>query len=586
MSNLNLSPEKFSLLLDIVKNINSNLDLDNILKVIIDNVKSYLNTEASSLLLIDKITNELYFNRATGNNKAFDQIRFPIGTGIAGIVAQSGKAEIVNDPEDSRIYRTVDKMSGMKTRNLIAVPLEVNQNRIGVLEVINAKDREEFSREDLDLLLFFAEFAALAINNRNLLDAAQLKVRQLDAVYRLSQMVSKQQSIKTFINTTLDIIQKNIKAGRISIIKKEKDEKKFHFLEGRGIKKPVLKKGEITLENNVLAYILLNKEGVFCSNIDNDNRFADNKHLRYQTKAFISVPFYSSANNITGFLSVSEIENESIHSENLDFLQTIAQEFYNGYNNLLMRKAALEKEKFDAELRVTAQIQESILPDKLPYFKDAAIASYSLPCKTVGGDFYDVINRNQDELLCLIADISGKGFPSTVFMSACRSIIRMTAGKKSSPKEILNEANTGIYQSSKAGMFATAFMVRINKSSKKIIYSNAGHFAQLFYKKNSGSVQQLAAKSKPLGVLEKTAYKENTLTYAAGDILVLFTDGIIEAVNRAHKIYGMERLQQTVTANSSKNVFEIKDAIIKDVKKYQTGSKFADDVSLIVIKFK
>ncbi|MFC1504542.1 SpoIIE family protein phosphatase [Spirochaetota bacterium] len=582
-----IQKEKLESLINVIKKINSTIELDILLFTIMESSKEVIESEASSLLLIDPKTGELYFNVATGEKRDLvKEVRIPIGKGIGSIVAQSGKSMIVNDAQnDDRVYKKLDGSGNMKTRNVLCVPLTVKDKIIGVLEVINSSKSEGYNSDDCNLLTMFADFAAISINNRELYYTTRSRLSQITAIYQISQVVNHTENVKKLINTTVDIISENMQTKRISIIMRDEESDTYKFLTGTDIPKAVLKHNNITINDNVLDYILKNNSGVFSPNIEMDPRFGPNKRLRYNKNSFISVPM-NYKKNIVGFISVSERKaNIPFTRDDFIFLSTVSQEFIEGYFHLVLGIEMIEKSRLDTEVEVIAKLQNDILPSTFPKYRDISFSAESIPCRKVGGDFYDLFEQSDSAFTVLIADISGKGLPATVFMSICRSLLRVHMSEKKNTKDILTASNRYIYKDSKAGMFATAFIMHVNTKTRKITYSNAGHFEQYLYSTKSRKLIPLRVDGKPLGVLPSEKYQEAQVQYNPGDIAVLFTDGIIEAFNRKGQVFGEERLKKLIKANHRMSPEDLKHKIIMEVKRYSGSLEQADDLTLFIIKF-
>ncbi|MDA8032252.1 MAG: GAF domain-containing protein, partial [Alphaproteobacteria bacterium] len=273
-----LTGDALSLFLDITKKINSHVDREVLLDDITESCKALLKSEFSSILLLDETREELFFSHVSLNTSGkLKEMRFPVGTGIAGTVAKSGKPIIVNDPHDARIYRKVDNLTSVETRNLLCVPLFIKNKIIGVIEVMNHIGKEKFDQSDQDLLLLFAEYAAIAINNRELFKSCSLKMRQFSASYDISNIVTYNPFWDELLKKTVDVIENYLSTDRISIILLDEVTDEFKFAYGTNISKEVLKRGVITVEKNVLAEIKKNKSGLFCNDIEFDERFGINK---------------------------------------------------------------------------------------------------------------------------------------------------------------------------------------------------------------------------------------------------------------------------------------------------------------------
>ncbi|HBE03367.1 MAG TPA: hypothetical protein DC049_12990 [Spirochaetia bacterium] len=587
MLDIDISRDQLDFLFGVIKKINSADELDNLLEDITIASSRVCTCETSALLLIDHKTGELYYRSAAKEQmKPLAEKRIPLDQGIVGLAAREGNPVIVNDAgNDTRVVFYADSMSRDNTRSILCVPLKIKEKIIGVLECINSTKDSGFTEDDSKLLTVFGDFAAIAINNRELFKTTVCRLNQITTIYKISQAASRAGNIKNLCSTTIDIISEAMNAGRVSIILKDEITGKYVFLAGKNIDSKVLKAGKITLRDNVLSFVHNLGDGVFTRNIETDERFGVNKKLRYKSKSFVCAPIINK-NIISGFISVTErADNGVFHYDDLVCLKTVCQEFIDGYNHIRMNRELAEKSRLDTEIEIIARLQRDILPDHFPAFRGVAIAAASIPCRKVGGDFYDIIPADSQSFTALIADVSGKGLPAAVFMYNCRALLRVLVSSGGSLGEIFSGANRYICRDSLSGMFATSFMAYINLKKKKINFSNAGHFDQYLFKARQKKIVPLNAGGKPLGVDENERYQQKSQAFSSGDLLILFTDGIIEAVNKKHEQFGETRLKKIISSGYRLAPSALKNKIISEVKRFTGGNEISDDLAVLIIKF-
>ena len=578
------SKQKLASLIEIAQRINSSSDLHETLTIIMDAAKQMMNSEASSLLLVDEETKDIYFNIVTGQERdILKQIRVPHGKGIAGLVASTGEGTIVNKAEqDSRIFREVDGRTKMVTRNMICVPLEIKGHILGVLEVINKKGPQDYTNEDLELLRSFAVFAALAIHTRDLYRKMQRRAYEARALYRLSETINFCESVDELLKENVMIVSEVLEAQRVSIILRE--ERSFRLRAGVGIPGIVPTEGQIS-SSPILEYILRAGTGVFSSDIKVEERFPHGNITRYGDKSFVAVPM-KLRNQIVAFLCVTERSRKQPYGyEDLRLLEMLAQQVVENYNHFKLSEEFKKKQIMEAELSITARIQQDLLPQKFISEDHLDISAKSIPAKLVAGDFYDYIVMGEGKYGIIMADVSGKGMPAGFFMAVSRSIIRSRFLDDRSPAKILEAANRHLFEDSKNCMFVTCFCCVIDTRAKEIIYASAGHMGQYLLKGKTSRVNLLHTPGKPLGVIGDSAYKELRTKYASGDILMLFTDGITDAVNTNSEPYGEEPLKTILLKAGSVNSTNLLNRIIDNVTHFQGKGEPVDDMTLLLARF-
>jgi phosphoserine phosphatase RsbU/P len=262
------------------------------------------------------------------------------------------------------------------------------------------------------------------------------------------------------------------------------------------------------------------------------------------------------------------------------------------YMNLIQeRETANERDRIktdlqrkQAELSIARDIQLSFLPDTIPSINGYQISPVSLPAREVGGDFYDVIIPvSQDKIGILIADVSGKGVPAALFMALSRTITRANATWHKSAVSVITETNTMICADARSGMFVTLFFGVLSPDRRTFTYVNAGHNHPLIFK-DDGSREELTTTGPALGIMDDVLYTEQTTTINPGDVMVMYTDGVTESVNRNNEEFGVERLESIVHEHRCSSAEEIRDAIIREVNVYTDGQDQFDDITIIIMK--
>ncbi len=572
--------------MEIVTRINTDIDLNETLSLIMRGAKQLMKSEASSLMLIDHETKELYFNVATGEKgDILKETRFPLDKGVAGLVAATGEGLIINHAEsDPRIYRHVDQLTSFSTRNLICVPLVVEDCVIGVLEVLNKINHDDYNTFDLKTLKSFSEFAALAINQRNLYEMMEKKAYETSVLYRLSETINECDTIDDLLKENIRIVCEALESDRVSIITKERGG--FVFKASVGIPRGILNNRKGTVRGNVLEYMMRMQCGVVVPDIHEDPRFKMNASARYKNNSFVAAPL-KLKNKIVAFICVTERKKKIPYQQwDLRLLEMIAQQIMENYSHSRLTEEFKNKQKMEAELAITARMQQDILPRKFPADGRLDIAASTIPAKTVGGDFYDFVTLGQGKYGIIIADVAGKGIPAGLFMAISRSTIRVHFSHTHSPAKILELANEHIVADSRNGIFVTCFCCILDTQKKKITYASAGHNHPLWYKRRTNEIKPLTSKGIALGVIQPINLQEHEITLSCGDVLVLYTDGVTDAVNNKFEEYGERRLRtriRSVTGFCSDNIMKL---IIDDINNHQGTAEPFDDITLMVITLK
>ena len=244
----------------------------------------------------------------------------------------------------------------------------------------------------------------------------------------------------------------------------------------------------------------------------------------------------------------------------------------------------IEKQRLERELEIAAEVQRSILPTRFPIVPDFSFAARTRPARHVGGDFYDIRLVSENKLGVLMADVSGKSVHAAIFMAVTRSLFLTEARHSDSPAEVMECVHDLLMAiSSSQGMFVTAFYGVIDTVTGLMCYARAGHDRPLFCRQ--GQVQALPGDGRFLGMFDGFSVDEQELQLLPADLIVLFSDGVTDAVNASNKKFGVQRTSRLVAKHAQSGSQVVCDAVFDDVVRFQgTASQF-DDITVQVIAY-
>lgn len=245
-----------------------------------------------------------------------------------------------------------------------------------------------------------------------------------------------------------------------------------------------------------------------------------------------------------------------------------------------------QKEILEKELLIGHEVQKSILPKEIPPFPGLDLAAGFFPAKEVGGDFYDVLLMEDQNLMLSVADTSGKGIFACLYSLTFRSILRSFVFKYKNLKEAVMQANNLFCEDTKdSGVFVTAWIGIYHPQEKKIVYASCGHPAGVL-KKADGAVLELSTKVMALGVEKFSEVEISEIYLEKGDTILLFTDGITDAVNDKNEMYGYKKFKDIFTKEDRKSSREYIDLILNDVFTFSKGKEQFDDITIFSIRQK
>ena len=251
-----------------------------------------------------------------------------------------------------------------------------------------------------------------------------------------------------------------------------------------------------------------------------------------------------------------------------------------------LEKTTAEKERYAREMEIARSIQQSFLPQAVPEIKGFEIAVLSLPAMEVGGDFYDFIPVKDGRWGFAIADVSGKGVSAALFMALSRTLIGISGRADRDPLSAISRANRLIASQSNSCMFVTLFYGVLDPASGVFSYVNAGHNPPLLVRADPAGISSLRAGGIALGVVEDADLEEKEVRLSRGDYLVMFTDGVTEAADPEHRLFGDERLNEWLLRHRGLPVQEMVPALAEELQKFARGAPQSDDITLVVLRMR
>ncbi|MBQ8158568.1 MAG: SpoIIE family protein phosphatase [Prevotella sp.] len=252
------------------------------------------------------------------------------------------------------------------------------------------------------------------------------------------------------------------------------------------------------------------------------------------------------------------------------------------------QKEHTQLESLKTDLAIASQIQQAILPRVFPPFvewtEQIDIAASMHPAKDVGGDFYDFFRIDDHRFGFVIADVSGKGIPAAIFMAVSRTLVRATGIRGGNPSDCLTYSNHLLASESVDCMFVTVFYGIYDLNTNEIVYCNAGHNPPYILKSN-GTVTPLPMSLDPMaGAIDGLEFHSQTCKLEPGDALVMFTDGVTEAMNVDFEEFGEERLERTLETVGGQSCEGINQTVKDQVASFAKGAEQSDDITLLTIK--
>lgn len=306
-------------------------------------------------------------------------------------------------------------------------------------------------------------------------------------------------------------------------------------------------------------------------------------------RSILAFPIFVKGENI-GTLALLKELAEGFNKEMTKIVSTFANQAGISIENFRLMEEALQNERYKEELKIAKMVQKSLLPDVLEKDDDFDIAAFSESADEVGGDYYDTLRTNPNEVSLIIADVSGKGTTAAFHMSQMKGIFHSLAQDCIEPDTFMKRANQALVYCLERGSFISATFFVINTQEKKVRYSRAGHCPVLYYHAAQDSVEYLRDKGIALGMVRNKSYgnfiQANEFEYRSGDIMVLYTDGITEAKDKKGEEFGYDRLTQVLVEVKDLPPKLIQEHMINKLYEFSGTRNINDDYTTMIVKFK
>lgn len=307
----------------------------------------------------------------------------------------------------------------------------------------------------------------------------------------------------------------------------------------------------------------------------------------YRTHTLLTVPMVDRKGTISGVLQALNKQAGQFTAEDEELLLSLASSASVALEKARLYATLRERERLNRDLEIARAIQLSLLPTRLPLMSHIEFAASCQPALAVGGDFYDFSTLDNGNTLVIVADVSGKGVSAGLIMGMVRTAVRAETYRTQSLSDILASCNRALFDDlNKTNMFATAFAAAIDASGETLAYANAGHCKAILYRAATQEVELLDTDGMPMGILPDTAYEHLQVALQPGDTVVLYSDGMTDAVGPGKPIrrYSLDQFIQSVRQHGHLPAEPLRQALSDDVTRFSGDMPQADDQTVAIIK--
>jgi sigma-B regulation protein RsbU (phosphoserine phosphatase) len=417
-------------------------------------------------------------------------------------------------------------------------------------------------------------------------DAAPTTDR-LALLYRLSQTFNSSLDLDEVLNRVMDEVIAAVRAERGFVMLKDADDQ-LVFRVARGLDQQVIAEPKFQISRGVVESVAQSGQPVLTSDAQTDSQLNLRQSVMVMgLRSILCVPLQLKAQTIGVVYVDNRLRAGVFTPSDRDLLAAIAASAAVAIENARLYELAVDRGRLERELQVAREVQTGLLPRATPQLPGWEFAALWRPAREVAGDYYDFIPMSA-HLGLLAADVTDKGMPAALFMALARSTVRAAIGaavvSPNSAADAIANANRLISADSPNSMFVTLVYVEVAADSNNIVCVNAGHNPLLIYRPAQDSFTFIKRTGLPLGVLGDAAYSQQTETVQPGDLVLLYTDGVTEAVNTAGEEFGIARLEAVLRRRAAGPAEIIVASIRAALEAFAGGAAPLDDVTLVLAK--
>ena len=567
-----------SYLLEVADAVNTTLDLNTLLQRVAEMLKRVMDYEVFAILLLNEKTQELRVRFQVGHPPdVAERIRIKVGQGVTGKAVQLREPVLVNDVRAEQNFIN----SALGVRSELAVPLIAKNKVIGVLDV-EAAQPGAFNQEHVRLLALFGSRIAVGIENARLYTRVSRQARQLTLLTEISRELTSILNVDQLLKRIADLVTRIIDYQMFSILLLDPSGRVLQHRFSLRFKESVHLKHEIPLGQGLVGYAAQHKQAVLAPDVSKDPRYIV---ANPETRSELCIPLIYK-DKVIGVLDIEHTKRNYFNEDHVRIMTTMAAQVAIAIENAtLYERIASQEKRLEQDLALARELQFRLLPQKLPVFKHAEVASRFAPARQIGGDLYDFIKYSGEGVTAIaVGDVSGKGAPAAIYAALVSGIARSHAMEEPGAASMLEGINLSLAERPIEGQYV-AMIYAIWDDAQRILHiANSGLPRPLHCW--AGHSAMINVTGLPMGLFNHATYDELSLHGDPGDAFIFFSDGILDATSSRGEMFGRERLERAADVNLHLSAEDLVDKLFTAVCEHAEGVDPFDDQTIVVLKVK
>ncbi len=557
--------------------VNTTLDLDTTLRRVAELVRKVIDYEIFGILLLNEKTQELYFRFSLGYSpETAERVRVKVGEGVTGTAAQRREAVLVGDVSaDPRYISAISNV-----RSELAVPLIVKNRVIGVID-IESPQTNHFTEEHKRLLTLIASRMAIGIENARLYTRLSRQAKTLVLLNEIARELTSILNVDELLKRIGELLSRLIDYQMFSILLLDSTGETLQHRFSLRFQENIQLKNDVPLGTGIVGHAVQEKQAVLVRDVKKDPRYIETNP---ETRSELAVPLIYN-DNVIGVLDLEHTKRGFFTDDHQRTITTLAAQIAIAIENArLYEQIARQERRLERDMAAARELQFRLLPPVLPKLRNLEIAAKFSPARAIGGDLYDVLGYSNSRTAIAIGDVSGKGAPAAIYAALVSGILRSHAPIEPAPAEMLAALNYSLSERRVDAQFVSLIYALWDDDSRTLQVANSGLPRPMYC--HNGKTQLIEATGLPLGLFDDAEYDEFTFQAEPNDIFVFFSDGILDATNKAGDLFGRTRLEKVVNGCAGNSAESMVKSIFKAVTEHASGVETFDDQTVVAIKVK
>ena len=574
VTDVSLRLENF--LIDVADTLNSTLETDKLLGRVAELVRQVIDYEIFAILLLNERAQELRIRFQIGHTPETERLKIKVGDGITGMAVERRSSVLVDDVRKEPRYINANPL----VRSELAVPLIAKKRVIGVID-IQASKEAYFTAEHNRILTLVASRIAAAIENARLYTRVARQAQTLTVLNEISRELTSILNVDQLFKRIGDLLTRVIEYQMFSILLVDTERSALVHRFSLRYQENIHLKHDIPLGRGLVGHAVQEKTAVLAPDVSKDPRYIQ---LNPETRSELCVPLLYKESAI-GVLDLESTRRNYYNEDHVRTLTTLAGQIAIAIENArLYERIAREEQRLERDLAMAREIQVRLLPQSLPKLKSADLAAKFEPALMIGGDMFDFLEYSGDRIAFVLGDVSGKGAPAALYAALVSGLLRSTASLEPHPAQMLSAINLSLNERRIEAQYVSLAYAVWDDDSRAMTVANSG-LPRPFLCKN-GTISRIESTGLPLGLFEEADYDEVTIHAESGDVFVLVSDGILDALGPSGEQFGPKRVEEVIQQCCRMQAREIVQSIFDAVDKHRGTRATFDDETVLALKVK